>query len=298
VKINQVKSTSPPGGSFVLDPAAIAWIIVRTAPTWLPIVAAGSGLYTDYRARAAAAAAAAAAALENAAHASQAASEATARAQEAIRDAAQNSSIGSPAIPRTFEIPSNAFNASHEFTSVLSVAAIIGTEIAANTIQPIKELKKIGIALESIQGEMEEQTAAKVQGWEKEGYGAFIYKFLKDEIDEFGGDATVGRHTFYIYNPTPSANIVFKERVREQPLPASLDGMCSDIEAVFLLMWMNRQTLHETMPKERADDTVRSRKYSSVYSISAIHTYFQNEVLVRNTAAFSYPIPGSHRVNL
>ena len=32
--------------------------------------------------------------------------------------------------------------------------------------------------------------------------------------------------------------------------------MCSDIEGVFLLMWMNRQTLHEAMPREIADEIV------------------------------------------
>jgi hypothetical protein len=54
-------------------------------------------------------------------------------------------------------------------------------------------------------------------------------------IDEYGGNATVGQHMFYLYNPTTSANVVSKERVREKPLPASFGGMCSDIEVVFLV---------------------------------------------------------------
>jgi hypothetical protein len=45
-------------------------------------------------------------------------------------------------------------------------------------------------------------------------------------------------------------------------------------------------------------NNIRSRKHSSVYSILAIHTYFRNEVLVQNTTAFSYPILGSHYIDL
>jgi hypothetical protein len=62
------------------------------------------------------------------------------------------------------------------------VAAIIGTEIATNATQVKKGQKKIGVALEGIRGEMEEQTAAKIQGREKEGYSAFIYKFLRNKL--------------------------------------------------------------------------------------------------------------------
>lgn len=89
-----------------------------------------------------------------------------------------------------------------------------------------------------------------VQGWQTRGFGAFIYGFLETEIDDYGGDASVGRHAFYVYNPTTSADVVFKQMVRDRPLPASFGGLSSDIEAVFFLMWSNRQTLRRQNTSE------------------------------------------------
>lgn len=66
-----------------------------------------------------------------------------------------------------------------EFTSVLSVAAIIGTEIAANTTKAIKELKIIGIALEGIRDEMEEQTAAKFKVGKKKATARSFTSFSR-----------------------------------------------------------------------------------------------------------------------
>ena len=47
--------------------------------------------------------------------------------------------------------------------------------------------------------------------------GGFAIRFPDDraaeavtEIDDYGGETSVGRHAFYIYNPTTSAEVVFK----------------------------------------------------------------------------------------
>jgi hypothetical protein len=175
-----------------------------------------STLYTDHRPR------------RTAAEASQAASEETSRAQEAIRRAAEagENSFRDNITSRTFEIPSNAFNASPESTAFFAVSAIIGVTLAAKAGD---QLKKIGRHLEDIRDELGEQTTAIVQGWQTRGFGAFIYGFLETEIDDYGGDASVGHHSFYIYNPTTSADVVFKQMVRDRPLPASFGGFSSDL---------------------------------------------------------------------
>jgi hypothetical protein len=93
--------------------------------------------------------------------------------------AAKNGLRNSDIIPRTVEIPSNAFNATAEFTSVFAAATIIGVAIAAKAAD---ELKKIGMHLEGIRDELSGQTTAMVQGWQNKGFGAFIYVFLKTEM--------------------------------------------------------------------------------------------------------------------
>ncbi|KAI1091047.1 hypothetical protein F5B19DRAFT_288285 [Rostrohypoxylon terebratum] len=92
-----------------------------------------------------------------------------------------------------------------------------------------------------------------VQGWQTTGFGDHIYNFLRTEIDDYGGGKG---HAFYIYNPTTSADVVFKQKVRDRPLPPCFAGMSSDIEAIFRLMWANRRTLRATMPKNEANAVV------------------------------------------
>ncbi len=76
-----------------------------------------------------------------------------------------------------------------------------------------------------IQDELGFQTPAMVQGWQNEAFGAFIYNFPKTQIDDYGGEASVGRHALYVYNPTTSTEVVSKQRVRDQPMPVSLWGL-------------------------------------------------------------------------
>ncbi|KAH0423698.1 hypothetical protein CcaCcLH18_11994 [Colletotrichum camelliae] len=153
-------------------------------------------------------------------------------------------------LPRTVHIPSNAFNAGADFTNLYAGTAIGGVALLAMTVD---QLGKLGKQLSGIKDELEVQTAAIVQGWHEKGFGSFIYDFAKTEIDEYDGDASVGKHAFYIYNPTTSAEIVFKQKVKEQPLPSSFGGISDDIEAIFRLMWANRQALRATMTREEAD---------------------------------------------
>jgi hypothetical protein len=90
--------------------------------------------------------------------------------------------------------------------------------------------------LRDIRDELGAHTTAMVQGWQTRGFGAFIYEFLRTEIDGYGGEESVGHHAFYVFNPTTSADVVFKQMVRDHPLPALFGRFSSDIEAIFLLM--------------------------------------------------------------
>ncbi|RDH27081.1 hypothetical protein BDQ94DRAFT_175934 [Aspergillus welwitschiae] len=144
----------------------------------------------------------------------------------------------------------NAFNSGPEFTALFATSVLVGAALAVRTGN---ELKSIGLRLGEIRDELGAQTTAKVQGWETQGFGAFIYWFLEDDINDHGGEASIGRHAFYVYNPTTSANVLFKKMVREKPLPASFGGFSSDIEGVIHLMWGNRQSLNRKVGRENAD---------------------------------------------
>lgn len=202
------------------------WIILTTA---LQGISYFSSLYTDQQTR-------------TAAGANGQAAEAQRRAAEAMENAYRDREI----VPRTVQIPGNAFNAGTTFTSVFTTTAIIGIAILAQGVDELREIRN----------ELHAQTTAMVQGWQNEGFGAFIYDFLKSEIVDCGGEESVGKHVFYVYNATTSADVGFKQKVRDGPLPASFGGFSSDIEAIFRLMWANRQTLRATMSRDAADAVV------------------------------------------
>ncbi|PYH38183.1 uncharacterized protein BO87DRAFT_393639 [Aspergillus neoniger CBS 115656] len=118
-----------------------------------------------------------------------------------------------------------------------------------------KELRAIGLNPKDIPDETSYQTTPMVQGWKFHGFGYFIYKFVDNETKTVGGGKADGRHAFYVFNPTTSANEEFRTQVQKRPLQASFGGMCSDLEAVFLLMWQNRRSLRKRDP-ENADNVI------------------------------------------
>ncbi|KAI9036241.1 uncharacterized protein KD926_002150 [Aspergillus affinis] len=219
------------------------WTAIQVISIVLPMA---SSLITDEKTRRAAAA------QEAASEATRVASERTARTQEALHEQINTSHWPSThtLAPRTFEIPQNGFNAGPEFTTVFAASIFVGAALAVRTGN---ELKGMGLRLGEIGDELGAQTTAKMQGWETKGFGAFIYWFLENEIHDHGGEASVGHHAFYVYNPTTSANVVFKKMVREKPLPASFGGFSSDIEGLFHLMWENRQSLYQKVGRVDAE---------------------------------------------
>lgn len=85
---------------------------------------------------------------------------------------------------------------------------------------------------------------AKIQGWEGKGYGFYVHSLIEAEIRAHS-HSNLG-HRFYIYNPDTSWHSNFDDVVGNQPLPASFGGYAADLDAIFLLMWANHQTLVES----------------------------------------------------
>ncbi|PYH67218.1 uncharacterized protein BO88DRAFT_465718 [Aspergillus vadensis CBS 113365] len=155
--------------------------------------------------------------------------------------------------PRVFRVFNNSFNAGREFTAVFATCALSTTALTIQT--KAKELRAIGLNPKDIPDETSYQMTPMVQGWKLHGFGYFIYKFVDHETVATDGEKSAGRHAFYVFNPTTSANEEFRTQVQKRPLLASFGGMCSDLEAVFLLMWQNRQSLRKTDP-ENADNVI------------------------------------------
>lgn len=61
--------------------------------------------------------------------------------------------------------------------------------------------------VKDIRDELGAQTTAMIQGWQHDGFGAYIYAFLSTEINDYGGEASVGnmRSTYITRQPAPTS---------------------------------------------------------------------------------------------
>ena len=51
------------------------------------------------------------------------------------------------------------------------------------------------------------------------------------------------KHFFYVYNPDTAWYLGFEQKLEVDALPDSFGGYSADLDAVFLMMWTNRQTM-------------------------------------------------------
>ncbi|CZR56035.1 uncharacterized protein PAC_05923 [Phialocephala subalpina] len=136
---------------------------------------------------------------------------------------------------REVRIIEKSFNSGTAFTNAFVAAGVVGVLVKVH--QGVEELKRIGIQLEGIRGELEKQVLAMIGVYETTGFGSFVYKFIKTEIGAYR--TSKEKHVFYVYHSDIVWVPDFESLREERPLPQSFGGYSSDIDAIFLLMWSN-----------------------------------------------------------
>jgi hypothetical protein len=67
-----------------------------------------------------------------------------------------------------------------------------------------------------MKNELEIHTVAKVQGWESDGFGTHVYRFVRMEMEAHRQSER--KHVFYLFNPGNTGWYeVFEERRRARP---------------------------------------------------------------------------------
>jgi hypothetical protein len=225
-------------------PAAVISLATLSYAEIAALVAAGlssitqfSAWRTDYTTRTANAAATQASNLQaDAAKAAAAAEEVRKQAFERFRK--QFGQNGATIRPREVRVPHRSFNSSAAYTQAFTTAAIV--TLAAKVHQIEADLREIGQSLDKIANHLRTISLAQVQGWsnDKDGFGGYVYNLIKGEIHAKSKEG----HYFYVYHPDTVWHSGFENRLGQEPLPASFGGYSNDLEAIFLLMWANRQT--------------------------------------------------------
>lgn len=143
---------------------------------------------------------------------------------------------------REVRIVEGAFNSTPAFTNTFTNTAALA--LVLSVTQGVNELRKIGCRLEGIQGELEKLVMAKFQGWENDGFGSGIHRFVQMEMRGYNTHRD-NKHFFYLYHPGTDWYPRFEEKRHLQPLGPNFGGYSSDLEALFQMMRANRQTLSE-----------------------------------------------------
>lgn len=105
-------------------------------------------------------------------------------------------------------------------------------------------IKRVGSSLEAIRDELAKGIVAKVQGWERDGFGSHIYRFVRNEMA--ARRRSHGNHFFYVWNPDTDWHQTCEERQREQPLGSNFGGYNTNVGTICLWMSRNRYVLRNT----------------------------------------------------
>ncbi|KAK2770898.1 hypothetical protein CKAH01_14565 [Colletotrichum kahawae] len=113
-----------------------------------------------------------------------------------------------------------AFNSSPTFMNTFKSAADLYA-VPILLYNAIEAIKYIGHALDGIKDELSLSNVAKIQGWENDGFGSHIYRFVRSEMETASQAQREGdtrRHYFYVWHPDTSWYPTFRERIRERSL--------------------------------------------------------------------------------
>lgn len=95
-----------------------------------------------------------------------------------------------------------AFNSSPEFIAMFQTEALVAIPVALLLVA--QAIERVGSSLQGIQRELTIANMAKIQGWQQEGFGAHIYRFVEYEMLQVAnaraksGDQQY--HYFYVWN--------------------------------------------------------------------------------------------------
>ena len=143
--------------------------------------------------------------------------------------------------PREIRIPEGAFNSSRAYTQAFSSCATVA--FPPDFGQGVQALKVLDLNRKPAYRELQALSLAKIEGWSDRGYGHHVHKLVKREIYNAMSLSPKARHLFYVYNPDTVWYSDFEKQLEVDTLPDSFGGYSADLDAIFLTMWSNRQTM-------------------------------------------------------
>ncbi|KAJ9301214.1 hypothetical protein DTO271G3_1349 [Paecilomyces variotii] len=142
-----------------------------------------------------------------------------------------------------------AFNSSDGYIAKFQTAALVSIALVILDID--NAIKRIDASLKAIRNELAISNVAKIQGWEKDGFGVHVYRFVRNEMLQVTRQSqkqkesvgTQRHHYFYVWHPDNDWYPLFEERNEENPLGPEFGGYHHDLLTICSRMRTDRDTL-------------------------------------------------------
>jgi hypothetical protein len=124
-----------------------------------------------------------------------------------------------------------AFNSAPEFIAMFQAEALVAIPVAL--LLAAQAIERVGSSLQGIQRELTITNMAKIQGWEQEGFGTHVYRFVEYEMLQVAnaraksGDQR--RHYFSVWNQDINWYPVFEAKNRAFPLSSEFGGYHNEL---------------------------------------------------------------------
>ncbi|KAJ9412407.1 hypothetical protein FOXG_06944 [Fusarium oxysporum f. sp. lycopersici 4287] len=151
---------------------------------------------------------------------------------------------------REIRVVPNAFNSTPTFLAYFEAAAL--GSISLVLLDVASAIRRVGASLDAIRSELEIANVARVQGWGHGGFGAYVHRFVQNEMAAVDGTQDGQHHFFYVWHPDSDWYPAFEGRQAEDPLGPAFGGYHHDLATICLRMRADREALIATTDYRRA----------------------------------------------
>lgn len=120
--------------------------------------------------------------------------------------------------------------------------------------QATNELQQTRIHTKSIHEELTLRNRAMVQGWEKEGFGDFMYQTLIERMRPYKGPANQKWHRFFLYSPSQSSFVQLNKRIKESGVLVDFGGGYEHLGSALESMRIERRNMRWRKGRREADE--------------------------------------------
>lgn len=154
---------------------------------------------------------------------------------------------------REIRVVPHAFNSAPTFLDYFQTAALGAVPLVLLSLS--SAISRVGASLDAIRSELAISNVARVQGWGNDGFGAYVHRFVKNEMTvvyRTPDGADHEHHFFYVWHPDSDWYPAFEGRQTEDPLGPAFGGYHDDLATICLRMRSDRQAVITTTDYGRA----------------------------------------------